>query len=67
MDLHRALARCGGDPPAQDPQAALPQVLRDYAGTNEAELFAVAVEAFFERPEELRARTRSSTRCSRAT
>ena len=31
-----------------------PKVLRDYAGTNEAELFAVAVEAFFERPEELR-------------
>lgn len=25
-------------------------VLRDYAGTNEAELFAVAVEAFFEQP-----------------
>lgn len=33
-----------------------PKVLRDYAGTNEAELFAVAVEAFFERPEELRAK-----------
>ncbi len=30
--------------------------LRDYAGTNEAELFAVAVEAFFERPRELRDR-----------
>jgi Mlc titration factor MtfA (ptsG expression regulator) len=29
-------------------------VLRDYAGTNEAELFAVAVEAFFEKPRELR-------------
>jgi len=29
-------------------------VLRDYAGTNEAELFAVAVEVFFERPEGLR-------------
>lgn len=27
--------------------------LRDYAGKNEAELFAVAVEAFFERPEAL--------------
>jgi len=31
-------------------------VLRDYAATNEAELFAVAVEAFFERPKKLRAR-----------
>lgn len=31
-------------------------VLRDYAGTNEAELFAVAVEAFFEKPTKLRAR-----------
>jgi Mlc titration factor MtfA (ptsG expression regulator) len=30
--------------------------LRPYAGTNEAELFAVAVEAFFERPEALRER-----------
>ncbi len=29
-------------------------VLRDYAGTNEAEFFAVAVEAFFERPQRLR-------------
>ncbi len=27
--------------------------LRDYAGTNETELFAVAVEAFFEQPERL--------------
>lgn len=31
-------------------------VLRDYAGTNEAELFAVAVEAFFERPNKLKKR-----------
>lgn len=31
-----------------------PNVLRDYAATNEAELFAVAVEAFFERPHQLR-------------
>ncbi len=31
-------------------------VLRDYAGTNEAELFAVAVEAFFETPTKLRER-----------
>lgn len=31
-----------------------PNVLRDYAATNEAELFAVAVEAFFERPHALR-------------
>lgn len=31
-------------------------VLRDYAGTNEAELFAVAVEAFFEQPNRLRQR-----------
>ena len=30
--------------------------LRAYAGTNEAELFAVAVEAFFEIPDKLRAR-----------
>jgi hypothetical protein len=30
------------------------RVLRAYAGTNEAELFAVAVEAFFERPRRLR-------------
>jgi hypothetical protein len=29
------------------------QALRDYAGKNEAELFAVAVEAFFEQPEKL--------------
>lgn len=29
-------------------------VLRDYAGTNRAELFAVATEVFFERPELLR-------------
>lgn len=31
-------------------------VLRDYAGTDEAELFAVAVEVFFEQPGRLRAR-----------
>jgi MtfA peptidase len=31
-----------------------PKVLRDYAATNEAELFAVAVEAFFEQPHALR-------------
>ena len=31
------------------------QVLRRYAGTNEAELFAVAVEVFFERPKRLKA------------
>jgi len=31
-------------------------VLRDYAGTNEAELFAVAVEAFFEQPTKLKKR-----------
>lgn len=30
------------------------RVLRDYAGINEAEFFAVAVEVFFERPERLR-------------
>ena len=30
--------------------------LRDYAGVNEAELFAVAVEVFFERPRSLRKR-----------
>ncbi|MBK7580887.1 MAG: zinc-dependent peptidase [Myxococcales bacterium] len=30
-----------------------PKVLREYAGTNEAELFAVAIEAFFERPDAL--------------
>ena len=32
------------------------QVLRDYAGENEAELFAVAVEVFFERPRALKKR-----------
>lgn len=31
-------------------------VLRDYAGVNEAELFAVAVEVFFEQPARLRSR-----------
>lgn len=31
-----------------------PNVLRDYAATNEAELFAVAVEVFFEQPHALR-------------
>jgi len=31
-----------------------PHVLRDYAKTNEAEFFAVAVENFFERPRKLR-------------
>lgn len=35
-------------------QDRYPSVLRDYAGTNEAELFAVAVESFFERPHTLR-------------
>ena len=35
-------------------QDRYPNVLRDYAGTNEAELFAVAVESFFERPHVLR-------------
>ena len=30
------------------------RVMRDYAGKNEAELFAVAVETFFEKPEKLR-------------
>ncbi len=35
-------------------QNRYPSVLRDYAGTNEAELFAVAVESFFERPHALR-------------
>lgn len=33
-------------------------VLRAYAGKNEAELFAVAVEVFFEKPRELRERDR---------
>ncbi len=32
-------------------------VLRKYAGTNEAEFFAVAVETFFERPGALRRAT----------
>lgn len=32
------------------------KVLRDYAGKNEAELFAVAVEVFFEKPEQLEER-----------
>jgi Mlc titration factor MtfA (ptsG expression regulator) len=34
-------------------QSRYPNVLREYAGTNEAELFAVAVESFFERPHAL--------------
>jgi Mlc titration factor MtfA (ptsG expression regulator) len=34
-------------------QDRYPNVLRDYAATNEAELFAVAVESFFERPHAL--------------
>jgi hypothetical protein len=33
-----------------------PRALRSYAGKNEAEFFAVAVEAFFEQPEKLLAR-----------
>jgi len=33
-----------------------PKLLRAYAGTNEAEFFAVAVEAFFEKPKELEAK-----------
>jgi len=32
------------------------QVLRAYAATNEAEFFAVATEAFFEKPRQLRER-----------
>jgi Mlc titration factor MtfA (ptsG expression regulator) len=32
------------------------QVLRAYGATNEAEFFAVATEAFFERPARLKAR-----------
>ena len=59
-----------GIPAGLDPQAARPwaelilnemkraregrSVLGEYAGTNEAETFAVAVEVFFERPEALR-------------
>lgn len=35
---------------------ALRRVLRDYGATNEAEFFAVATEAYFERPDELAAR-----------
>jgi hypothetical protein len=34
-------------------QDRYPHVLRDYAATNEAEFFAVAVETFFERPHKL--------------
>jgi hypothetical protein len=34
----------------------LRKVLRDYGATNEAEFFAVATEAYFERPDELRKR-----------
>lgn len=34
----------------------LRRVLRDYGATNPAEFFAVATEAYFERPEQLRAR-----------
>lgn len=41
-------------------------MLRSYAGTNEAELFAVAVEAFFERPDEMRRRHRALFEALRA-
>ena len=33
------------------------RVLRDYGATNEAEFFAVATEAFFEKPEQMKAKT----------
>ena len=33
------------------------RVLRDYGATNEAEFFAVATEAFFEKPEQMKKRT----------
>jgi hypothetical protein len=45
--IHRGLAKHREKRRKQAP-------LRDYAGTNEAEYFAVAVEAFFERPHKLR-------------
>ena len=33
------------------------KVLRQYGATNEAEFFAVATEAFFEKPEQMRKHT----------
>ncbi len=39
--------------------AQLRKVLRDYGATNEAEFFAVATEAYFERPDDLRRRAPS--------
>jgi Mlc titration factor MtfA (ptsG expression regulator) len=37
----------------RDHDRTIRKVLRDYGGTNEAEFFAVATEAYFERPDEL--------------
>jgi Mlc titration factor MtfA (ptsG expression regulator) len=43
-------------------------VLRKYAATNEAELFAVATEAFFERPRALAAKhPKLTSSCARRT
>jgi len=42
-------------------------VLRDYGATNEAEFFAVATEAFFEKPKQLRKKAPDLTKSSRAT
>jgi MtfA peptidase len=40
----------------RDRDRTIRKVLRDYGATNEAEFFAVATEAYFERPDELRKR-----------
>jgi Mlc titration factor MtfA (ptsG expression regulator) len=40
----------------RDRDRTLRKVLREYGATNEAEFFAVATEAYFERPEELKKR-----------
>ena len=40
----------------RDGDRTIRKVLRDYGATNEAEFFAVATEAYFERPDELRKR-----------
>jgi Mlc titration factor MtfA (ptsG expression regulator) len=39
-----------------EPKAGIGKVLRDYGATNEAEFFAVATEAFFEKPSQLKRR-----------
>ena len=42
---------------AQIGQRRLRRVLRNYGAQNEAEFFAVATEAFYEKPEQMKRRT----------